>query len=169
MVVPMTLERRPARKQALPSDEVSLLNSLFDEELYTRVRSLYAAGWTLQAIGDAFDPPRSRTTVRYWCNRTHSPSPLTDALPAPRYKPTGYVSRRPKSPGIPEETRREIAYLAELARKYRAKMSPVSPQAIANEELTRICLDLYAAKVPVRELAEAAGVTYRAMARRLGR
>ena len=165
----MTLERRPARKQSLPQDEVQLLNTLFDEELYTRVRSLYTAGWTLQAIGDSFDPPRSRTTIRYWCNRRHAPSPLPDLLPAPKYKPVGYVSRRPRSPGIPEETRERIASLAETARRYRAKMNPSSPEAIANSTLTEICLDLYARSVPVRELANAAGVTYRAMARRLGR
>lgn len=165
----MTLERRPARKQALPSDEVALLNSLFDEELYTRVRSLYTAGWTLQAIGDAFVPPRSRTTVRYWCNRTHHPSPLSDPLPAPRYKPTGYVSRRPRSPGIPEETLERITAIAPDARRFRAKMNPSSLEAQANRELTEICVYLYSANVPVRELAAAAGVTYRAMARRLGR
>jgi hypothetical protein len=44
-----------------------------------------------------------------------------------------------------------------------------APVAIANTELGQICLDLYAKNVTVRELAAAAGVTYRAMARRLGK
>jgi hypothetical protein len=48
-------------------------------------------------------------------------------------------------------------------------MTPNSPQALANDELTIICTRLYESNVPVRELAEVAGVTYRAMARRLGK
>jgi len=145
------------------------LNTLFDEELYTRVRSLFDAGWTLQAIGDAFTPPRTRSTVRYWATRRHSPSTLPQELPAPRYKARGYVSRRPKSPGIPQDVRDRILNLSNVARRYRAKMNPLSREALANEELTNLCTSLYEANVPVRELAEAAGVTYRAMARRLGR
>jgi len=162
-------ERRPAYRQPLPRHEAELLNTLFDEELYTRVRSLFSAGWTLQSIGDAFSPPRTRSTVRYWATRRHSPSVLPVELPTPRYKPRGYVSRRPKSPGIPDDVRARIASLSGLARRYRSKMNPLSREALANEELTSLCLSLYESKVPVRELAEASGVTYRAMARRLGR
>jgi hypothetical protein len=48
-------------------------------------------------------------------------------------------------------------------------MTGTSPQATANEELTIICTRLYESNVTVRELSAAAGVTYRAMARRLGK
>jgi DNA-binding Xre family transcriptional regulator len=44
-----------------------------------------------------------------------------------------------------------------------------APAAIANAELEKICRELNARNVSVKELAEAAGVTYRAMARRLGK
>jgi hypothetical protein len=163
------MERRPARKQQLPADEAGILNALWDDELYTRVRSLYEAGWTLQAIGNAFSPPRTRSTVRFWVNRRHSPEPLKQILPLPKYKARGYVSRRPKSPGIDSVTLLRIQEISPLARRYRAKMSPSSEEARANDELTSVCVSLINDNVTVRELAAAAGVTYRAMARRLGR
>lgn len=168
MVVHME-KRRPARKQQLPEAEAKLLNDLFDDELYTRVNQLYSIGWTLQAIGDAFTPGRTRSTIRFWVNRRHTPSFLDQELPRPRYKARGYVSRRPKSPGIDSVTLRYIEELAPLARRYRAKMSPSSAEAKANSALTDVCVQLIDENVTVRELAEAASVTYRAMARRLGR
>jgi len=163
------MERRPARKQQLPADEAQLLSSLWDDELYTRVRALYEAGWTLQAIGNAFTPPRTRSTIRFWANRRHSSSPLEQILPLPKYKARGYVSRRPKSPGIDSVTLSRIQEISPLARRYRSKMSPSSQEARANAELTDICIELVNEHVTVRELAAATGVTYRAMARRLGR
>lgn len=164
-------ERRIARQQSLPVDEVQTLRRLWDEELYARIRALFDAGWTLDAIGQAFDPPRRRSTVRYWANRTvrgEYPE-IISSIPRPRLKPRGYVSRRPKSPGIPPTELTQIKALAPLARRFRAKMNPSAPEAIANNELTRICMQLVESNVTVKELAEAAGVTYRAMARRLGR
>jgi hypothetical protein len=164
-------QRRIARQQLLPVEEISVLRSLWDEELYARIRALFDAGWTLDAIGQAFEPPRRRSTVRYWANRTvrgEYPE-IISSIPRPRLKPRGYVSRRPKSPGIPPTELTQIKALAPLARRYRAKMNPSSPEAIANLSLTEICISLIESNVTVKELAEAAGVTYRAMARRLGR
>jgi hypothetical protein len=164
-------QRRIARQQPLPLDEVKILNSLWDEQMFVRVRALYEAGWTLDAIGQAFNPPRRRTTVRYWANRTirgEYPE-IASTIPRPKLKPRGYVSRRPVSPGIPAAELSRIQALAPLARRYRAKMAPTAPEGLANAELTNICLQLIESNVTVRELAEAAGVTYRAMARRLGR
>ena len=162
--------RRPARNQKLPTDEAVLLNSLFDDKLYTRLNDLYAAGWTLQAMGDAFSPPRRRSTVKSWVSRRYTPTPVADSpIPTPRYPKTGYVSRRPVSPGISADEMARIKQLAPQARRYRSKMTASSPQAIANDALTRICLELNSRNVTVKELADAAGVTYRAMARRLGK
>ena len=164
------MERRPARKQELPREEAELLNTLFDDELYTRINKLYQAGWTLQAIGNAFEPKRTRSTIRFWANRRHVPAETpVQELPTPKYKARGYISRRPKSPGIDPATRERIDYLAPLARRYRAKMGAGTTEAHANRELTELCMFLVGENVTVRELAEAAGVTYRAMARRLGR
>jgi hypothetical protein len=167
----MEEKRRPARKQDLPKVEVDLLLSLYDDQFYTRVLSLYEAGWPLQSIGNAFTPPRRRSTVKFWATRKHEHSPLDKPVPVPKLKtgPRGYVSRRPVSPGISSVDRARIEQLAPLARRYRSKMTPDSPQALANDELTEICLRLVATNVTVNQLAAAAGVTYRAMARRLGR
>ena len=167
MVVHMQ-KRRPARQQSLPESEGNVLNKLFDDELATRLNDLYNAGWTLQAMGNAFNPPRRRSTVRSWMVRRYTPSPLETPIPKPRVR-TGYVSRRPVSPGISPNELSQIQGLAPLARTYRSKMNPDSPQAIANASLTEICLTLNEKNVTVKELAEAAGVTYRAMARRLGK
>jgi hypothetical protein len=166
----MEEKRTPARKQSLPKTEVEFLSTLFDQNLYNRILTLYSQGWTLQSIGDSFNPPRTRTTIRYWVGRadtTHVPSHVT--IPTPKKKVQGYVSRRPVSPGISSSDRAHIEALSPLARRYRSKMVPSSPQAVANDELTQFCLDLISQNVTVKQLAEAAGVTYRAMARRLGR
>ena len=63
--------------------------------------------------------------------------------------------------------KQHIQELSVLSRRYRAKTSPDSPLALANRELTEIALSLYHRGVPAAEIAKAAGVTYRAMARRI--
>ena len=164
-------KRRPARKQALPETEIKILLTLQEDELFTRVRSLFEEGWPLQSIGNAFNPPRVRSTVKSWVTRPHDLTPIFPPVPKPKYRsePRGYVSRRPVSPGIDGDTRAHISSLAPLARRYRSGMLENAPAAIANAELEKICRELNARNVSVKELAEAAGVTYRAMARRLGK
>jgi len=162
--------RRPARKQELPKDEFDVLSSQLDpNQFYARMHQLYSVGWTLQAIGNLWDPPKRRSTIRYWINRADKSVSVEVPVPSPKQKTTGYVSRRPVSPGISADDLTRIEQLSPLARRYRSKMASNSPQAIANDELTRICLDLHSRNVTVRELAAAAGVTYRAMSRRLGK
>lgn len=166
----MEQKRRAARNQVLPASEAEVLNKLFDDELATRLNDLYKAGWTLQSMGNAFNPPRRRSTVRSWMVKRHEPSPLVDKpIPTPRLPKQGYVSRRPVSPGIAPDDLDLIQQLSPLARRYRSKMADDSPQARANLLLTELCLSLHERNVSVRELAEATGVTYRAMARRLGK
>ena len=75
----------------------------------------------------------------------------------------------PSQPRISPAARRRISGLAPLARRYRARTNPNGTYARANQELTELCHDLYRTGASVRELSLAAGVTYRAMARRLGR
>jgi hypothetical protein len=166
------MNRRSARSQPLPLEEAAHLNSLSKDSLITRVHELYHQGWTLQAIGDALIPPRPRSTVRSWLLRFTSPTErdLTDApIPAPTYKthPDGYQKRRPVSPGILPDELELIQSIAPLARTYRAKMSVNSSARVANDQLTAICIRLNLSGVSVRELAQAAGVTYRAMSKRL--
>jgi hypothetical protein len=90
-------------------------------------------------------------------------------IPSPIHKTSaeGYQKRRPTSPGISEDTFDEIGSLSLLARGYRAKMASTSAAAVANRRLSDICKKLHKNGVGIRELAAAAGVTYRAMYKRV--
>lgn len=164
--------RRSARNQPLPAEEGEILRNLRGYALYARTKELFDAGWTLAAIGAVFDPKKARTTVKNWVDIAGE-AEITSNLP-PVARPTLatpeiYVPKRPASPGITPDDLNTIQTLAPIARKYRSSMAHNHKAAIANRELTEICERLAASGVYVRELADAAGVTYRAMARRLGR
>ncbi len=164
------MTRRSARGQSLPTYEMNLLNDLDGYELYSRARLLYDQGWTLRAIGEAFEPARARSTVRYWIN---TPVPITSAwnpyptAPIPTLATSASPDRPPRrSLTVPEYSR--IAELAPLARKFRATMNNGHPSAKANREMTQLCVRLHhEERVTIRDLAEAASVSYRAMARRV--
>jgi lambda repressor-like predicted transcriptional regulator len=187
------------KTERLPDEECVYLRELSGAARSRRAAELASAGWSLAAIGDAFDPPKTRSTVKSWITRLtptlDSPSssdssetllataessrsvPLPgQSLPAPARptaaRDTGRRERRvfdPRSPIMTPDERRKIKELAPYARRYRARANPNGIFARANDELTAISLDLYSRGASVRELAQAAGVTYRAMARRLGR
>jgi hypothetical protein len=165
--------RRAARNQPLPEQEAAYLNTLSHLDLYSRCKALYDAGWTLRAIGDALYPARSRSTVRSWISRPDpyaAPNPSAPKIVEPNLKtPAVYVRRRKPSPGISPTDLGEIITLAPVARRYRAGMSSLHTAALANKALTDIVTRLHADGVSVQELADAAHVTYRAMARRLGK
>lgn len=184
-----------------------LLRSLSGAALRTRCAILRQSGWTLEAIGAAFTPPKSRSTIHAWTLSTppsppplpsppllslplplqsiaaaerstlssHTPAPAPAPAPAKRpRRPEGLAPRERRvfddeSPRIPQNLQKKIAQLAPLARRYRARANPNGAYAMANDELTEICISLHRSGVSVRELSQAAGVTYRAMARRLGR
>lgn len=172
----MTETRRAARGQDLPQTEVTALRSLGEGiALYIRCRNLYEAGWTLRAIGDALDPKRPRSTVRTWVTKefqygTTLYTQYNGPLPIPELAtPAHYEKKTPPSPGISPSDLDFIAAWAPEARKYRSGMPSSSEPALDNVRLTELVLRLHEEGVPVRELANAAGVTYRAMARRLGK
>jgi hypothetical protein len=71
------------------------------------------------------------------------------------------------SPSVPPELKPQLKQLADLSKRYRAKTPTDSPLAVANRELTTLAKQLKDRGVPAADIAEAAGVTYRAMARRL--
>jgi len=95
-----------------------------------------------------------------------APSPLSSAsaAPSPRTERRYYD---PHSPDLSITAAQKIRSLAPLARRHRANTSSTSPYALANHELTVICREEYARGVSVRELAATAGVTYKAMERRV--
>lgn len=165
------MSRRTARGQQLPPQEVEFLNSLGKIDQVKRVHDLYHAGWSLDSIGSAMLPKRPRTTVRSWVIREeNNPQPETDApIPTPVYRTEEGSYGKPafESPGIPQESLYAIQELAPLARGYRSRMATTSAAAVANDRLSGVCITLYQKGVPIRELAEAAGVTYRAMYKRV--
>ena len=164
--------RRSARNQVLPEAERLALSELKGYSLYRYIFELYSVGWTLRAIGDALQPPKSRSTVQTWVDRgrTIAPNPSLPPVSAPTLlTPAEYVPVRPPSPGISAADLDTIKTLAPIARKYRSGMSPLHKASKANEDLTALCLSLYQKNVTIKELSEAAGVTYRAMSKRLGK
>jgi hypothetical protein len=154
--------RKSARNQPLPPAEVAVLRSLSGMQLKYRCHALYQAGWTLSAIGSPLD--KQRSTIRLWVN---SVSPDLSRIEVPTPVDKTYVPRKTPSPGISVTERARMAELAPLARKYRSRLPDTHAATRANYELTAMCLSLYADHVTIQELADAAGVSYRAMYRRV--
>jgi hypothetical protein len=151
----------------LPKSEAIFLASLSKEQLWRRVKDLNDAGWTLQSIADAFDPPRRRSTIRSWVIKDTPECDFVTATPVPPQPKAKSRRKRPRSPGIPHDEQLRIARLSPLARRFRARTNPSSTSFTANQELTSIAGLLYNKGVTVSELARASGVTYRAMKRRV--
>jgi hypothetical protein len=162
-------------KTLLSKDEVGFIQSLDRPEAESRLRALWEAGWSLSTLGESMEPPRPKTTIHFWVKRADNreqrrpiPSPpprsLTTSVPtknAPRL--------RSVSPGVPPDMKPKLQELATLAKRYRSRTLPDSPLAQANRDLTAMAFALRSMGVPTAAIAEAAGVSYRAMARRLSK
>lgn len=159
----------------LPPDEVTFLESLPRAAFESRLRALWQSGWSLNALGQSLRPPRPKTTIHFWVRRASeekqfrtTPTPPKKSLATET--PTKKTPRlRPVSPGVPQDMKPRLFELASLARRYRSKTPASSPFAQANEELTTIALTLRSMGVPTAAIAEASGVSYRAMAKRLSK
>jgi len=203
-------------KKRLPNSEIGLLRALKGPALHARATALHKAGWPLAAIGEALDPPRTRSTVRAWVTRPTTHSPQTHIFPLPPLSSSSSSSSSstilrtaekesfsspssstssaaassaapdrnarnarnarkiatrfdPNAPELSSAARERIAEISPIARRYRAGTNPDGPHARANAELTMICRSEAERGVSVRELADAADVTYSAMRRRLSR
>lgn len=164
----------------LPVVEVESLVSCSGDALRARVRALREAGWTFASIAEAWTPPRQRSSIRAIALQpTTTPLPIVASPPSKSTSSTSLAAaershsraRRFYDRSHPTITRNDsarIATLAPLARRYRARANPDGTYARANEELTNLCTSLYRSGSSVVELAVAARVTYRAMARRIG-
>lgn len=167
------MSRKAARGQKLPPQEVELLNSLTADALIGRVNALYTQGWSLQCIGEALSPVRPRTTIRSWVlkasSKEKSDTGIIDApIPSPKLvSEEGVYQKKRKSTDISTKVLEDIRLLAPLARTFRSRMASTSAPAVANQRLTGLCKELHTNGVSIRALAEAAGVTYRAMYKRV--
>lgn len=159
--------RKSARNQPLPQEESDYLQTLSrnPQQLKARAKALYAQGWTLSAIGAPLN--RSRSTIRFWIQNAPDLHPTNDHPTLPQPQDRSYQRKRPPSPGIPQTAQHQIQTLAPKARNYRARLPQHHPSTQANQELTHLCQSLHQTGVPIQELATAAGVTYRAMYRRV--
>lgn len=169
----MLYNSRVKKKTRLPADEVRFLVSLQKEHLHGRLRALWQSGWSLGIIANSLDPKKPKSTVHFWVQNakdqeqhrtipTPPPKSLTVSAPllnTPRL--------RSISPSVPTEVKPRLRDLSLLARRYRSKSDPNSEFAVANRELTDLARSLYNRGVPATDIAEAAGITYRAIARRL--
>lgn len=159
---------------SLPQDEMRFLESLQLPDMHARLAYLHASGWSLASIARSFSPPRPKTTVHYWIRNAPTPKEQRRAAPTPPINTIMHalpVLRSPKvrsiSPKVPPETRPRLRELAQLSRRYRAKTPPNSATAQANRELTQLAVQLHTHGVPTSDIAAAAGLTYRAVARRI--
>lgn len=158
----------------LPEDEVRFLQALPRSERDARLVALHEFGWSLSTLGRSFTPPKPKTTIHYWIRNAKrgveqrrelpQPPPTSLTTAVPTYKAP--ISRS-ISPRVPPDMRPHLRELATMSRRYRAKTPSSSPLAQANQELTKIALELHAHGVPTSDIAAAAGVSYRAMARRI--
>ena len=160
---------------SLSPDEVVFLESLPRAAFESRLRALWNTGWSLNSLGQSLRPPRPKTTIHFWVRRASDVKQFR-AVPMPPKKslatetPTKKPPRlRSVSPGVPQDMKPRLLELSSLARRYRSKTSSSSPFAQANEELTTISLTLRSMGAPTAAIAEAAGVSYRAMAKRLSK
>ena len=169
------MSRRSARLQSIPKKEAEFLNSLSGTNLHKRVAQLFHAGWTLQSIGEALTPPKGRSTIKSWADRYSQRDLLlldvSSDVPIPRLRTPdgGYQRKTPVSPGVPPEIADVLKEIAPIAKNYRARMSSVTKEYQANEEMDQIVHSLRAKDVSIADIARAAGVTHRAIARRLSK
>lgn len=170
----------------LPETESTLLRQLWQDrklpELRSRVRELYNEGWTLQSIADALQTYRS--TVRAWVAHSHVRPGASTTVPEPpntrNEVPTADIRRHvfagPSLPTVdtaalaPRLSAAEIdriASLSRLARRVRARTPDPSEAREAADELNDLLATQRQRGVPVVELADAAGLTSRAIRTRL--
>lgn len=166
------MSRRPARSQKLPLAEVNFLNALDYDHKVIRVKQLFKEGWTLASIGDAFTPPKGRSSIKAWVDRPDQPELHVDVpIPNPNYKTprNGYQRKTPVSPGVPVDVQDRLRGLAPLAKGFRARMPSSHPAAQANMEMDEIVSSLRDHHVSIADIARAANVTHRAISRRLSK
>lgn len=171
--LPLLYNRVMTGRPSLPYDELVFLESLDEESRYARFKALWENGWSLASIGLSLTPPRPKTTIHFWISRAPEqtqfrPLPVPPEITPAKNSPAP-TRLRTISPMVPADLKPKLQQLAALAQRYRARCAPDSPQALANEELTTIARTLRSMGVPTVDIAEAAGVSYRAMAKRLSK
>jgi len=148
----------------LPEEETLLLRSLSQPDLHPRLKALNSVGWPISTLANALSPARPKATVHYWISRCHTSDRLDIPLPHPLKREK---AARPVRPTVSPEDAATLRSLSQLARRHRARQRPDAPQAIASRELTILAAQLNSTGVPTAAIAKAAGISYRAMHKRI--
>ncbi len=158
----------------LPEDEIRFLEALPTPQMHARLAYLHAHGWSLAVLARSLTPKRPKTTIHYWIRNASTlveqrrPAPKAPSSSIMLHIPTvKAVKVRYIAPKVPPELRPHLRELAEMSRRYRARTPSNSTTAKANRELTKLAVELRESGVPTADIAKAAGVTYRAMSRRI--
>lgn len=160
----------------LPQSEIDLLAALSETNtaaFHSRLRALWESGWSLSVLGNSVSPKRPRATIHYWVKKAVQ-TPQIAAIPTPEFnKPLttallGVVPAKTRtiSPSVTPETAAKLRSLSLQARRYRARTADGNKFAVANREFTDLVKQLRSEGVPAVDIAEAAGISYRAVARR---
>jgi len=156
----------------LPPEEVEFLSNLPLHHRDSRLLLLHEAGWSFSALGRSLDKPK--TTIHFWVrNAARDPILARRAIPKPPLPLraslpfTRGLRTRSISPKVPPDLRPRLRELSLQSRRYRARTPENSPLAQANRSLTQLAVALRLQGVPTADIADAAGVSYRAMARRI--
>lgn len=160
----------------LPQNEINYLDYLSrtdSKAFYSRLRALWEAGWSLSVLGNSVSPKRPRATIHYWVRKADSVA-QTEPIPTPEFNkplPTallGVVEAKTRTiaPTVTPETAKKLRELSLQARRYRARTASTNKFAVANQEFTTLVKDLRSQGIPAVDIANAAGISYRAVARR---
>jgi hypothetical protein len=172
----MSQNRRYARAQNLPQAETNILRDIQSHAriaaefhlLYNRALELYQLGWPLRAIGEAFDPPIHRTTIHGWVSLalTNPHSTPNHGFP-PATAPPLTTQPLPIPRVLSLDETHKLSDLQYAARRYRNAMSYDHPAARSSRELTDLCKNLYSAGISIKDIADAAGVSYQSISKRV--
>lgn len=160
----------------LPQSEIDFLAVLASSDqraFHSRLRALWEAGWSLSVLGSALSPKRPRATIHYWVRRADV-VPQIAAIPQPQYTRslTSVLSSeasakvRTIAPTVTPEMSEKLRSLSLQARRYRSRTTQDNRFAVANREFTVLIKELRSQGVPAVDIAAAAGISYRAVARR---
>lgn len=160
----------------LPQGEIDFLATLSETDskaFHSRLLALWEAGWSLSILGNSVSPKRPRATIHYWVRKAEK-TPQTAAIPQPKFAQSlpaallGVVSVKTRTiaPSITPEMSEKLRTLSLQARRYRSRTTQDNRFAVANREFTNLVKELRSEGIPAVEIAEAAGISYRAVARR---
>lgn len=165
----------------LPQSEIEFLAALSASDqsaFHARLRVLWEAGWSLSVLGNSVSPKRPRATIHYWVRRADQPrGKVLEQVPQPQFNKSltsvlvseAKGTTRTISPTVTPETAARLRSLSLQARRYRSRTASDNRFAVANQEFTALCKQLRAEGVPAADIASAAGISYRAVARRVAK